>query len=311
MKIIRLSESDLHRIIKNSVSRIIKEDVANHVKDTGLYRLSDDELINAYNLEKKLLSHDSDVTDEFVYKYAFTPSEKKKYDNSLRGQQDKMIEKRITKTATNRLKKYEIAMKERGLIHVDKSKESNTDNNIVPNKNAVANSFEYSSARKVKKTHTEEEIQIAKPLIDELYQKAKDLFYKYGSYDVANRFKELFTNINLALYEYTGTEYDDVPTVADELDNHPTPQEAEKDLTDFRVNVVFPIYRKLKNIHIKNCLVNCSFATKEITKVLSGEDANEEELRKLRMRKAIQARNAAYKVDRERLRINGVENDLL
>lgn len=309
VKIIRLTENDLHRIIKNSVSSILKEEENRNVKDSSLSKLTDDELINAYKLEKKLLS--GNVNDDFVYKYGFTPSEKKKFDKSLSGQQDKMIQKRITKTASNRLKKYETAMTERGLLNNNSNEADDNDNNVMPNKNAVANSFEYASARRVKRKHTEEEVEMAKPLLDELFEKAEDLYYKYGSYDVANRFKELFNNINLALYEYTGNDFGNIPSTTNELDEHPTPQEAESDLTDFRINVVFPIYRKLKNIHIKNCLVNCSFATKEIVKVLSGEDASEEDLRKMRMRKEMGARNAAYKFDKERLRINGVENDLL
>lgn len=307
-KVIRLTESDLHQIIINSVSRLLKEDEARNGKGTGVDKMSDAELVKAYKLEKKFLK--DDFTDEEVYKFGFTPSERKKFDKAYASQQDKMIEKRTKQIAKLRYKKYRELLIQRGLIK-PKANTEQSDTSVVPNKNAVVGTFTAATARKMKRTHTPEDVQLAQQLLPSLMKKAQELYAKYGTYDVAKRFNEIFTNINLALYEYTGTEYDNLPQSPQNNNQHPTSQEAEQDIENFRKNDVFETWKKLKTPHLKNCLASCSHAETEIGKVLSGEEATNFDTHKAHLGKQMNAKREAGEVERKRLKINGVENDLL
>ena len=313
-KIIRLTEGDLHRIIENSVRRVLKEEESRNGKGTGVDKLSDSELITKYKLEKKFLK--GDFTDDEVYDLGFTIAEKKKFDKALGPQQDKMIEKRVTKTAKTRYKKYREILISRGLIKPKASAQQTTQQPTVPNMNANVGTFAGKTDRKVKRSHTPEEVDKAKELLPPLMEIAKQLFAKYGEYDTANRFDEIFTNINLAMYEFTGTELTDTqddnsPQDAQNNENPPSPDEAKSEIDEFRVNHLYPAFLELKTQHLKNCLVSTSRASTEISKVLSGKEATEDDIRKGQLRNLITARHAAAKAERDRLKINGVENDLL
>lgn len=312
-KIIRLTEGDLHRIIENSVRRVLKEEESRNGKGTGVDKLSDSELITKYKLEKKFLK--GDFTDDEVYDLGFTIAEKKKFDKALGPQQDKMIEKRVTKTAKTRYKKYREILISRGLIKPKASAQQTTQQPTVPNMNANVGTFAGRTDRKMKKSHTPEEVQKAQELLPPMMEDAKQLFAKYGVYDTAGRFNEIFNNINLAMYEFTGTEVDDnnndLPQSAQNNENPPSPDEAKNEIDRFRINDVYPAFLELKTQHLKNCLVSTSRASTEISKVLSGKEASEDDIRKGQLRNLITARHAAAKAERDRLKINGVENDLL
>ena len=313
-KIIRLTEGDLHRIIENSVRRILKEDAARNGKGTGVDKLSDSELIAKYKLEKKFLK--GDFTDDEVYDLGFTIAEKKKFDKARDGEQDKMINKRVTQTAKTRYKKYKKVLISRGLIKSKASTEKPTQKPTVPNMNANVGTFAGKTDRKVKKSHTPEEVDKAQELLPPLMDIAKQLFAKYGEYDTANRFDEIFKNLNLAMYEFTGTELTDAqddnsPQDAQDNENPPSPDEAKSEIDEFRVNHLYPAFLELKTPHLKNCLVSTSRASTEISKVLSGKEATEYDRKKGQLRNVIGARVAAAKAERDRLKINGVENDLL
>lgn len=312
-KIIRLTEGDLHRIIENSVRRVLKEEESRNGKGTGVDKLSDSELIAKYKLEKKFLK--GDFTDDEVYDLGFTIAEKKKFDKALGPQQDKMIEKRVTKTAKTRYKKYREILISRGLIKPKASAQQTTQQPTVPNMNANVGTFAGRTDRKMKKSHTPEEVQKAQELLPPMMEDAKQLFAKYGAYDTAGRFNEIFNNINLAMYEFTGTEVDDnnndLPQSAQDNENPPSPDEAKNEIDQFRINDVYPAFLELKTQHLKNCLVSTSRASTEISKVLSGKEATEDDIRKGQLRNLITARHAAAKAERDRLKINGVENDLL
>jgi hypothetical protein len=312
-KIIRLTEGDLHRIIENSVRRVLKEEESRNGKGTGVDKLSDSELIAKYKLEKKFLN--GDFTDDEVYDLGFTIAEKKKFDKALGPQQDKMIEKRVTKTAKTRYKKYREILISRGLIKPKSTKKQETQQPTVPNMNANVGTFAGRTDRKVKRSHTPEEVQKAQELLPPMMEDAKQLFAKYGAYDTAGRFNEIFNNINLAMYEFTGTEIDDnnsdLPQSYQDNENPPSPDEAKNEIDQFRINDVYPAFLELKTQHLKNCLVSTSRASTEISKVLSGKEATEDDIRKGQLRNLISARHAAAKAERDRLKINGVENDLL
>lgn len=312
-KIIRLTEGDLHRIIENSVRRVLKEEESRNGKGTGVDKLSDSELIAKYKLEKKFLK--GDFTDDEVYDLGFTIAEKKKFDKALGPQQDKMIEKRVTKTAKTRYKKYREILISRGLIKPKASAQQTTQQPTVPNMNANVGTFAGRTDRKVKRSHTPEEVQKAQELLPPMMEDAKQLCAKYGAYDTADRFNEIFNNINLAMYEFTGTELDDnnndLPQSAQGNENPPSPDEAKNEIDQFRINDVYPAFLELKTQHLKNCLVSTSRASTEISKVLSGKEATEDDIRKGQLRNLITARHAAAKAERDRLKINGVENDLL
>lgn len=312
-KIIRLTEGDLHRIIENSVRRVLKEEESRNGKGTGVDKLSDSELIAKYKLEKKFLK--GDFTDDEVYDLGFTFAEKKKFDKALGPQQDKMIEKRVTKTARTRYKKYKEILISRGLIKPKSSQKQETQQPTVPNMNANVGTFAGRTDRKVKRSHTPEEVQKAQELLPPMMEDAKQLFAKYGAYDTAGRFNEIFNNINLAMYEFTGTEIDDnnsdLPQSYQDNENPPSPDEAKNEIDQFRINDVYPAFLELKTQHLKNCLVSTSRASTEISKVLSGKEATEDDIRKGQLRNLISARHAAAKAERDRLKINGVENDLL
>lgn len=312
-KIIRLTEGDLHRIIENSVRRVLKEEESRNGKGTGVDKLSDSELIAKYKLEKKFLK--GDFTDDEVYDLGFTFAEKKKFDKALGPQQDKMIEKRVTKTAKTRYKKYREILISRGLIKPKSSAKQETQQPTVPNMNANVGTFAGRTDRKVKRSHTPEEVQKAQELLPPMMEDAKQLFAKYGAYDTADRFNEIFNNINLAMYEFTGTELDDnnndLPQSAQDNENPPSPDEAKNEIDQFRINDVYPAFLELKTQHLKNCLVSTSRASTEISKVLSGKEATDDDIRKGQLRNLISARHAAAKAERDRLKINGVENDLL
>lgn len=312
-KIIRLTEGDLHRIIENSVRRVLKEEESRNGKGTGVDKLSDSELIAKYKLEKKFLK--GDFTDDEVYDLGFTFAEKKKFDKALGPQQDKMIEKRVTKTAKTRYKKYREILISRGLIKPKSSGKQETQQPTAPNMNANVGTFAGRTDRKMKKSHTPEEVQKAQELLPPMMEDAKQLFAKYGAYDTAGRFNEIFNNINLAMYEFTGTEVDDnnndLPQTDQDNENPPSPDEAKNEIDQFRINDVYPAFLELKTQHLKNCLVSTSRASTEISKVLSGKEATEDDIRKGQLRNLISARHAAAKAERDRLKINGVENDLL
>ena len=313
-KIIRLTEGDLHRIIENSVKRILKEDAARNGKGTGVDKLSDSELIAKYKLEKKFLK--GDFTDDEVYELGFTVAEKKKFDKARAGEQDKMIEKRVTKTAKTRYKKYKEILISRGLIKPKSTEKQKTQQPTVPNMNANVGTFAGRTDRKMKRSHTPEEVQKAQELLPPMMEAAKQLFAKYGAYDTADRFNEIFNNINLAMYEFTGTEFTDTqddnsPQDAQGNENPPSPDEAKNEIDQFRINDVYHAFLELKTQHLKNCLVSTSRASTEISKVLSGKEATEDDVRKGQLRNLISARVAAAKAERDRLKINGVENDLL
>lgn len=313
-RIIRLTEGDLHRIIENSVRRVLKEDESRNGKGTGADKLSDSELIAKYKLEKRFLK--GDFTDDEVYELGFTVKEKKKFDNSRAGEQDKMINKRVTQTAKTRYKKYRKLLISRGLIKSKASAEKPTQKPTVPNMNANVGTFAGKTDRKVKRSHTPEEVDKAKELLPPLMDIAKQLFAKYGKYDTANRFDEIFKNLNLAMYEFTGTELTDnqdenLPQGVQNSDNPPSPDEAKSEIDEFRVNHLYPAFLELKTQHLKNCLVSTSRASTEISKVLSGKEATDFDATKSRLRNVIGARVAATKAERNRLKINGVENDLL
>ena len=312
-KIIRLTEGDLHRIIENSVRRVLKEEESRNGKGTGVDKLSDSELIAKYKLEKKFLK--GDFTDDEVYDLGFTFAEKKKFDKALGPQQDKMIEKRVTKTARTRYKKYKEILISRGLIKPKSSQKQETQQPTVPNMNANVGTFAGRTDRKVKRSHTPEEVQKAQELLPPMMEDAKQLFAKYGAYDTADRFNEIFNNINLAMYEFTGTELDDnnndLPQSVQDNENPPSPDEAKNEIDQFRINDVYPAFLELKTQHLKNCLVSTSRASTEISKVLSGKEATDDDIRKGQLRNLISARHAAAKAERDRLKINGVENDLL
>lgn len=312
-KIIRLTEGDLHRIIENSVRRVLKEEESRNGKGTGVDKLSDSELIAKYKLEKRFLK--GDFTDDEVYDLGFTVAEKKKFDKALGPQQDKMIEKRVTKTAKTRYKKYKDILISRGLIKPKSSKKQETHEPTVPNMNANVGTFAGRTDRKVKRSHTPEEVQKAQELLPPMMEAAKQLFAKYDAYDTADRFNEIFNNINLAMYEFTGTELNDnnndLPQSAQDNENPPSPDEAKNEIDQFRINDVYPAFLELKTQHLKNCLVSTSRASTEISKVLSGKEATEDDVRKGQLRNLISARHAAAKAERDRLKINGVENDLL
>lgn len=312
-KIIRLTEGDLHRIIENSVRRILKEDESRNGKGTGVDKLSDSELIARYKLEKRFLK--GDFTDDEVYDLGFTIAEKKKFDKALGPQQDKMIEKRVTKTAKTRYKKYKEILISRGLIKPKSSGKQETQQPTAPNMNANVGTFAGRTDRKMKKSHTPEEVQKAQKLLPPMMEDAKQLFAKYGAYDTAGRFNEIFNNINLAMYEFTGTEIDDnnsdLPQSYQDNENPPSPDEAKNEIDQFRINDVYPAFLEFKTQHLKNCLVSTSRASTEISKVLSGKEATEDDIRKGQLRNLISARHAAAKAERDRLKINGVENDLL
>ena len=231
-KIIRLTEGDLHRIIENSVRRVLKEEESRNGKGTGVDKLSDSELIAKYKLEKKFLK--GDFTDDEVYDLGFTFAEKKKFDKALGPQQDKMIEKRVTKTAKTRYKKYREILISRGLIKPKSSAKQETQQPTVPNMNANVGTFAGRTDRKVKRSHTPEEVQKAQELLPPMMEDAKQLFAKYGAYDTADRFNEIFNNINLAMYEFTGTELDDnnneLPQSAQDNENPPSPDEAKNEI---------------------------------------------------------------------------------
>ena len=312
-KIIRLTEGDLHRIIENSVRRVLKEEESRNGKGTGVDKLSDSELIAKYKLEKKFLK--GDFTDDEVYDLGFTFAEKKKFDKALGPQQDKMIEKRVTKTAKTRYKKYREILISRGLIKPKASAQQTTQQPTAPNMNANVGTFAGRTDRKMKKSHTPEEVQKAQELLPPMMEDAKQLFAKYGVYDTAGRFNEIFNNINLAMYEFTGTEIDDnnsdLPQSYQDNENPPSTDEAKNEIDQFRINDVYPAFLELKTQHLKNCLVSTSRASTEISKVLSGKEATEDDIRKGQLRNLISARHAAAKAERDRLKINGVENDLL
>ena len=313
-KIIRLTEGDLHRIIENSVRRVLKEEGARNGKGTGVDKLSDSELIAKYKSEKRFLK--GDFTDDEVYELGFTVAEKKKFNKSTTGDQNKMINKRVTQTAKTRYKKYRNLLISRGLIKSKASAEKTTQQPTVPNMNANVGTFAGKTDRKVKRSHTPEEVDKAKELLPPLMEIAKQLFAKYGEYDTANRFDEIFTNINLAMYEFTGTELTDAqnensPQDAQDNENPPSPDEAKSEIDEFRVNHLYPAFLELKTQHLKNCLVSTSRASTEISKVLSGKEASDFDAAKSRLRNVIGARVAATKAERDRLKINGVENDLL
>lgn len=310
-KIIRLTEGDLHRIIENSVRRVLKEEESRNGKGTGADKLSDSELIAKYKLEKRFLK--GDFTDDEVYELGFTYAEKKKFDKSRAGEQDKMINKRVTQTAKTRYKKYRKLLISRGLIKDKSSEKKETQKPTVPNMNANVGTFAGKTDRKVKRSHTPEEVDKAKELLPPLMEIAKQLFAKYGEYDTANRFDEIFKNLNLAMYEFTGDEIDDdnSPQDAQGNENPPSPDEAKSEIDDFRVNHLYPAFLELKTQHLKNCLVSTSRASTEIGNVLSGKEATDFDVTKSRLRNVIGARVAATKAERNRLKINGVENDLL
>ena len=312
-KIIRLTEGDLHRIIENSVRRVLKEEESRNGKGTGADKLSDSELIAKYKLEKRFLK--GDFTDDEVYDLGFTIAEKKKFDKALGPQQDKMIEKRVTKTAKTRYKKYKELLISRGLIKPKSSEKQETQQPTVPNMNANVGTFAGRTDRKVKRSHTPEEVQKAQELLPPMMEDAKQLFAKYGAYDTADRFNEIFNNINLAMYEFTGTEVEDnnndLPQSDQGNENPPSPDEAKNEIDQFRINDVYPAFLELKTQHLKNCLVSTSRASTEISKVLSGKEATDDDVRKGQLRNLISARHAAAKAERDRLKINGVENDLL
>lgn len=311
-KIIRLTEGDLHRIIENSVRRVLKEEESRNGKGTGADKLSDSELIAKYKLEKRFLK--GDFTDDEVYELGFTVAEKKKFDKARAGEQDKMINKRVTQTAKTRYKKYRNLLISRGLIKQKSSEKKETQKPTVPNMNANVGTFAGKTDRKVKRSHTPEEVDKAKELLPPLMDIAKQLFAKYGEYDTANRFDEIFKNLNLAMYEFTGTELynnNDLPQSAQDNENPPSPDEAKNEIDQFRINDVYPAFLELKTQHLKNCLVSTSRASTEISKVLSGKEATDFDATKSRLRNVIGARVAATKAERNRLKINGVENDLL
>ena len=313
-KIIRLPEGDLHRIIENSVRRVLKEEESRNGKGTGADKLSDSELIAKYKLEKRFLK--GDFTDDEVYELGFTVAEKKKFNKSTTGDQNKMINKRVTQTAKTRYKKYRNLLISRGLIKSKASAEKTTQQPTVPNMNANVGTFAGKTDRKVKRSHTPEEVDKAKELLPPLMEIAKQLFAKYGEYDTANRFDEIFTNINLAMYEFTGTELTDAqnensPQDAQDNENPPSPDEAKSEIDEFRKNHLYPAFLELRTQHLKNCLVSTSRASTEISNVLSGKEATDFDATKSRFRNLISARHAAARAERDRLKINGVENDLL
>ena len=313
-KIIRLTEGDLHRIIENSVRRVLKEEESRNGKGTGADKLSDSELIAKYKLEKRFLK--GDFTDDEVYELGFTVAEKKKFNKSTTGDQNKMINKRVTQTAKTRYKKYRNLLISRGLIKSKASAEKTTQQPTVPNMNANVGTFAGKTDRKVKRSHTPEEVDKAKELLPPLMEIAKQLFAKYGEYDTANRFDEIFTNINLAMYEFTGTELTDAqnensPQDAQDNENPPSPDEAKSEIDEFRKNHLYPAFLELRTQHLKNCLVSTSRASTEISNVLSGKEATDFDATKSRFRNLISARHAAARAERDRLKINGVENDLL
>ena len=313
-KIIRLTEGDLHRIIENSVRRVLKEEESRNGKGTGVDKLSDSELIAKYKLEKRFLK--GDFTDDEVYELGFTVAEKKKFNKSTTGDQDKMINKRVTQTAKTRYKKYRNLLISRGLIKSKASAEKTTQQPTVPNMNANVGTYAVKTDRKVKRSHTPEEVQKAQELLPPLMETAKQLFAKYGEYDTANRFDEIFTNLNLAMYEFTGTELTDtqdenLPQGVQYSDNPPSPDVAKSEIDEFRINDVYPAFLTLRTKHLKNCLVSLSRAATEISKVLSGKEASEGDVKKAHMGKLMGAKRVAAKAERERLKMNGVENDLL
>ena len=313
-KIIRLTEGDLHRIIENSVRRVLKEEESRNGKGTGADKLSDSELIAKYKLEKRFLK--GDFTDDEVYELGFTVAEKKKFNKSTTGDQNKMINKRVTQTAKTRYKKYRNLLISRGLIKQKSSEKKETQKPTVPNMNANVGTFAGKTDRKVKRSHTPEEVDKAKELLPPLMEIAKQLFAKYGEYDTANRFDEIFTNINLAMYEFTGTELTDAqnensPQDAQDNENPPSPDEAKSEIDEFRKNHLYPAFLELRTQHLKNCLVSTSRASTEISNVLSGKEATDFDATKSRFRNLISARHAAARAERDRLKINGVENDLL
>ena len=307
-KIVRLTEGDLHRIIKNSALRILKEEEGRNIKGNGVDKLSDSELIRRYKLEKKFLK--GDFTDEEVYDLGFTVAERKKYDNGNSAVKNKMIDKRVGQIAKLRFRKYKDALKERGLIKPKSPSKETNEPTVVPNMNANFGTFAGKTGRKVIKSHSNEEIQRAKELLPPLMETAKQLYNKYGAYDTTNRFNEIFTNLNLAMYEFTGEEDNYVPSTPIQNKVVPTADEAKSEIDRFRMNYVYPAYMELKTQHLKNCLASITHAATEISKVLSGKEVSSFDIHKAHQKKMIDAKRAAADVDRKRLKVNDVDGIL-
>ena len=214
----------------------------------------------AISNEGKVIVNKTSVKDDEVYELGFTYAEKKKFDNSRAGEQDKMINKRVTQTAKTRYKKYKKALISRGLIKQKSSEKKETQKPTVPNMNANVGTFAGKTDRKVKKSHTPEEVDKAQELLPPLMDIAKQLFAKYGEYDTANRFDEIFKNLNLAMYEFTGTELTDAqddnsPQDAQDNENPPSPDEAKSEIDEFRVNHLYPAFLELKKLKYYKDLV--------------------------------------------------------
>lgn len=266
VKILRLTEGDLHRIIESSVRAILTEEdtLENYRKkfinvayqiweDPDSYKEHTRDIILLVNHLKHfgIQVNGSGLRPKNLQKLAL------KYEDSF-----EPIKKMINNLfATNA----------RAVKDTDDKKPVESGEK-KPNKDAVAKFFQSDRKKMIKKPHSVEEINKAEQIISPLIKKAIELYKKYGQYDVNGLLDRTIYELNRGLYEFTGKDsVGELPkpnTYSEE--EYPDAKMAHDEMESFRINGLYKASRTMSTEPITEALKYGTIASDQISKVLSG-----------------------------------------
>lgn len=269
LKLIRLTESDLHSIIRNTVKRVIREEN----EDLDKYR-------------KKYLKIAYAIWNDDV-DYSDVDPDIKTLQRRLKNSGIKLFSaKKISMMVRKASDFSEIKHKINDLFSDSGTSKKNdtpkepselTDTGKTkPNMDAVFKQYHADREKFTQKEHSPEEIQKASEILPPLIDNAMELYTDYASYDVNNWLEDVIYDLKRALFEYTG-EDDSVdlpsPNPIDDL-NHPDAKEAHDRLESFRKDGIFKASRELNSKALVAALKSASHASTDLTKILSGHVLN-------------------------------------
>lgn len=291
VKILRLTEGDLHRIIESSVRAILTEEdtLENYRKKfiSVAYKIWEDP--NSYKEHTRdiilLVNHlkhfgiqvnGSGLRPKNLQKLAL------KYEDSF-----EPIKKMINNLfATNA----------RAVKDTDTKKAAN-DGEKKPNMKAVAKGVHSDRKPLVQQPHSPEEISEAKQILTPLIKEAINLYKNYAQYDVNNWLDRTIYELNRGLYEYTGKDsVGELPKPNNySEDEYPDAKTAHNELEAFRRDELYNVSRNLSTEPINEALKYATLASDQITKVLSGHIMTSRERNVANQRDKLQAKTAANK----------------
>lgn len=275
VKIIRLTDGDLHRIIERSVNRVISEakkidinidnwfskyegivnDIWDDPSSSGRY-------MNDVKAIKRILANNGKAE---LSKRIVSPKDIKKAANEFSGN-DKTWEEfwgyilKCVKSGTMATEPKETPND----VAAEKAK---------PNVKIVRKFHKADREDFEKVAHNDSEIDDAIETITPLIKTAVKLYKEYGAYDATNNFlSDAVYELRRALYGYTGV--DVVKRLGEPNDinasNHPDIKEVRSVLDDFRRNQVYNAYLKLNSVPLRKACSALSNACGDITTALSG-----------------------------------------